>query len=1151
MKIFILKKVSLPILLFCFNSLTVISATKTYVGPVGGNWGTAANWSLSGVPAATDDVIIPNGKSLIVNIANAACKSLVLQSGGNPTTLTIALNNILTVNGNVTINDGDSENLLDVKDGTLNITGSVLIYGNGNKIGKLIVNNGTVNVTGDFGFATTGDGQPTKRVVDVVGTGSILIGGSLTNPSGGTIDEITQDHMFVNLSFRTRNSGTWTTPGIWELKNFNNNWVTSSATPGKSATSIEILTGHIVTGLPVLSFTANSIINIKGTLDCGVSQLTGTASFTLEPNSTLKTAHLSGLSTTGSIQVTGTKSFNSAANYEFSGASTGTFTTTPLPQTCNNLTINNASGVNLSSPLTVNGSLSLTNGVFNAGVYKLTLNGTTSKTTGSFNSSATGEVVYNSNSSAQNIVDGTYGKLTFSSNANKTALAGNINISANWSSAGGKIDLLTNSPIVNFNGTTQTLSDVGSDGGNGVYFKKVTFSNSGTKTISSGKFSVASNGVLTMEGNSTLAAGGNLYLKSDINGSANVAAIPSTCSISGNVNVESWFTGGAFSNSVSNNARRGTRTLSSPVKDSNPTKSVYMGLKDDMIITGTGTGFDYTGTATLLTYNEPATYASGAAAQYIPVTDISAAALRLKQGEGFFLFYRGDKIDNLATKITPVGAVYATPESFAITYKGEINQGSIPVNLSYTGTNTAIADLAYNGFNLVGNPYPATIDWKNIVRTAGVDNMVSIIKPGGGMTTYSGGFVVNPGVSSLPAGTTVPANTANSFYIQPGQGFYVRARSTGQSITFSESSKAVLGSPTRLLSMPSATIDGKFNAVSGSAANTVSDDLPKAIYFELSDQYSKEETAIVFKEGNDAAFGADDATYFPSSSVALSTLTSDGKSMAINFMPDLKDVKEIKLSINASVSGPLKLNFKNLKAASCYQVFLKDALFPDELKDVKANPVYEFSIDKTSPATYGTSRFTLIFTAELIKEPASFTAQKVKNNVELNWFVEYARDIGYFEIETSGDGAVFKKAGEVKTGGAGLNVQYSFMDKTPVSGLNYYRVKQVNKNGAFIYTPIKSIVFSVINEQIGTAKIIIYPNPATERIQVQLPANPSGSIEASISNLNGKKLVRKTFAVSESLSLQVAQLKPGIYILELNEAGTKKLINRSKFTVGL
>src|SRR6202012_390676 len=119
----------------------------------------------------------------------------------------------------------------------------------------------------------------------------------------------------------------------------------------------------------------------------------------------------------------------------------------------------------------------------------------------------------------------TYQNITFSGSASKT-LSGNLTIAGNWlSNTGEQVDP-TNS-LVYFQGSAaQTLTDGGSNGGKGVIFKKVFFRGGGAKTISSGAFSVATNGVVTMSGSSSLNANGNLTLFSDSTGSATVATIP-------------------------------------------------------------------------------------------------------------------------------------------------------------------------------------------------------------------------------------------------------------------------------------------------------------------------------------------------------------------------------------------------------------------------------------------------------------------------------------------------------------------------------------------------------------------------------------------------------------------------------------------------
>jgi len=117
-------------------------------------------------------------------------------------------------------------------------------------------------------------------------------------------------------------------------------------------------------------------VNSGGTLNCGTYSVIGYSlttsannnSFVLNSGGNIITAHPAGIassSTTGAIQTLNT-SFSSTANYTYDGTAaqiTGIFTTAPAGLIVNNLTINNAAGVTLSSAASVNGVLSLTNGL--------------------------------------------------------------------------------------------------------------------------------------------------------------------------------------------------------------------------------------------------------------------------------------------------------------------------------------------------------------------------------------------------------------------------------------------------------------------------------------------------------------------------------------------------------------------------------------------------------------------------------------------------------------------------------------------------------------------------------------------------------------------------------------------------------------------
>jgi hypothetical protein len=439
-------------------------------------------------------------------------------------------------------------------------------------------------------------------------------------------------------------------------------------------------------------------------------------------------------------------------------------------------------------------------------------------------------------------------------------------------------------------------------------------------------------------------ANGFLTLISSASKNAGINSLGPLADILGDVIVQSYFTGGA--------GLRGTRTLASPVTSA-VSPSVYKQLQNFMFITGSGLGgFDNPGSSpSLYNYKESASVQDGAPAQFTAITDLNTPVLA---GEGFFLLFRGDRINNPVNKLNPP---FAVPESFAVSYAGPINKGNISIPatvLTYTNRTEDARDAAYNGYHLIGNPYPSTIDWE-LVSKVNMENIVSIIKPGSGMITYSNGFVTNGGPPGTATATNnpVPSGLPN---IQTGQGFYVRAKPGGGTITFTESCKSVLASPDRLLSKPANELLQSATVLSPEIKSKKAGNF---IRLELCNAKNTDETIIVFTEGGDAAYSTGDAVYFAGSTVSLSSLTADMQNVAINFMPAVDQMEEVKLKVDATAAGKVKLKFTDIHLPREFEVFLKDD-YLHTLTNVRSHCVYEFIIDKANPVTFGSARFSII-----------------------------------------------------------------------------------------------------------------------------------------------------------------------------------------------
>lgn len=174
----------------------------------------------------------------------------------------------------------------------------------------------------------------------------------------------------------------------------------------------------------------------------------------------------------------------------------------------------------------------------------------------------------------------------------------------------------------------------------------------------------------------------------------------------------------------------------------------------------------------------------------------------------------------------------------------------------------------------------------------------------------------------------------------------------------------------------------------------------------------------------------------------------------------------------------------------------------------------------------------------------SVVAEKQKDKtVKILWTVNEIEN-HHYEIERSSDGRNFEKIITVAaTTQNGNNHSYSTIDLKPLTGKNYYRIKQVDKGGHFSYSVI---VFVIIDE--SNAGITVYPNPATNNINIYSNIN-NGKTTVQIFDYLGKIVYTKNInnlSKGEIINLNLDKLSKGVYLLQLqlenNNIITKKII---------
>ena len=182
-------------------------------------------------------------------------------------------------------------------------------------------------------------------------------------------------------------------------------------------------------------------------------------------------------------------------------------------------------------------------------------------------------------------------------------------------------------------------------------------------------------------------------------------------------------------------------------------------------------------------------------------------------------------------------------------------------------------------------------------------------------------------------------------------------------------------------------------------------------------------------------------------------------------------------------------------------------------------------------------------------ELISFTAKKNSNNVETEWITGSENNASHFEVELAKGNEEYRqnhfvKIGEVQSrGNSSAEQYYQFTDEeNNKQGVRYYRLKMVDHDGKFTYSPVRAVVF---DEEI---KWQVYPNPSSGIFNLVYQADEGETVTVKIHDINGKlvrriRLTANAFIQKSTIDLGGPQFAPGMYMLEVT-TGDKKQVFR-------
>lgn len=173
-------------------------------------------------------------------------------------------------------------------------------------------------------------------------------------------------------------------------------------------------------------------------------------------------------------------------------------------------------------------------------------------------------------------------------------------------------------------------------------------------------------------------------------------------------------------------------------------------------------------------------------------------------------------------------------------------------------------------------------------------------------------------------------------------------------------------------------------------------------------------------------------------------------------------------------------------------------------------------------------------------ELANFNAVAMNENAQLSWTTLSEESLDDFIIERSLDGFHFEEVNQVSaTVNTDDEVNYLFVDKKAIyyGKQIYYRLKQVDHNAEFAYSPVRLVTF---DETIKLATIVV-PNPVVKGEQVLI----QGDGVTSITIYDSMGIVQKEIVFDQavqSTTISTNQLNSGLYIILINHSKALKLM---------
>lgn len=203
--------------------------------------------------------------------------------------------------------------------------------------------------------------------------------------------------------------------------------------------------------------------------------------------------------------------------------------------------------------------------------------------------------------------------------------------------------------------------------------------------------------------------------------------------------------------------------------------------------------------------------------------------------------------------------------------------------------------------------------------------------------------------------------------------------------------------------------------------------------------------------------------------------------------------------------------------------------------------IYEFEFAVTD-VLGAVSRDTITVNDGAVVLPVTltgFTATEKNGQVLLQWTTSTENNSSHFEIEKMTGSNAFAKTAAITARGGSQENRYLFTDTDPVAGINYYRLKIIDKDGSFVYSDIATVN---VKRNSKSALNIISVLAKDNLIALQVDGTEMKSAQLIIADVQGRVMHSSIVNINKGIN-QISRpvnLGKSVYYVNIT-AGVEKI----------